>query len=214
MSRKCRAKNPETCRHHGTKGKVVVPVAKKRSNSTTARQAHGFRYEDRVIERFNLTKFGNATAAWDAKTSSGKLVNIKTKKYRRSVEFGSWHRHLEIKKDFFLVIGFWYDSKSEMVEELIIDVPANEWKKNFPLEYGEKIAELFYGVSHDRSWDSEWKRRMAEFQRIYQERKRENEWIVNLSPKRDHKGNLRMQCSVPYSEIKKLHGRFGVTELL
>lgn len=207
----CHAKIPSACRYHHPKPKVVKTT---QGNEVDARQAHGFKYETRVREQFELTKTKSAIDPFDARTQSGVLVSIKTKEYGKAVELASWLNHLRVTEDFYMVVGFWQNEKDNIVEELIMKIPATFWKEHFPAEWQEKVKNLFNGISNSHDDDEKWTERREEFQKEYQAYKKENNLLINLNPKRDSKTQRRVQCSIPYADLKNIYEIYKTDEIL
>lgn len=189
------------------------PLAYNTKNRNSARQKHGFLYEEKVISEHNLIACQNSTAKWDAFTNQNVPVSIKTHR-NNCIELGSWLRQSQIDTDFYLMIGFWDDPISKTVtEEYKLLIPCSFWKQQFPLVYRQHIMSLFANVSHEREWDTVWKNRLDRFLDNYKSFASRNGIFVKMNAKRDHKTQLRMQCSILYSDIINMATMYGVSKI-
>lgn len=222
---KCRAQSPATCR---CPDRVFTPptVAPKPSdpssvvsvdqilsgNHSSARQKHGYVYESHLVDRLGLVPTAHATNAWDAFSRSGVPVSIKTKKIGGAVELGSWKLRASNSADFYFLVGFWGDASKQVVDERFMKIPGEFWQHQFPEFYHQKIDELFQGVSNHPDYDAEWDARRKAFQEEYLMYRRKSGSIIRMNPKRDHKTQLRMQCSIDYNTVMSLYNKYGIDE--
>lgn len=175
------------------------------------RQRHGIIYEDSVISRFGLSKATSYTSEFDAFTKNGTPVSIKTKKINCAPELADYFRNARISQDFFLVVGFWSNSKSEISNEVVCYVKCDEWKKQFPEDWEDRIRGLISSASCDRIYDSEWRKERLSLQRDYNAFRKQNGIYIVLRPKRDHKKQIRMQCAIDAFEYRTIFvPRYGV----
>jgi len=110
----------------------------------TARQAHGFKNESKVIKDNNLIDVRGYTAKWDAKApcvrASGRLYynvpdQIKTIRQGGSVDMGDVFRHAKTDENFILHVDF-YDKKDKdnILESHILYVDIEKWKEFFKFD--------------------------------------------------------------------------------
>jgi len=175
----------------------------------TARQAHGFKNESKVIKDNNLIDVRGYTAKWDAKApcvrASGRLYynvpdQIKTIRQGGSVDMGDVFRHAKTDENFILHVDF-YDKKDKdnILESHILYVDIEKWKEFFKFDGYEFLRECLVDISNEYSDDARWKQMMSEMKTRWGTRP------VHLAPKRDHKKQKRIQCTIPnakfYNEI-------------
>lgn len=168
------------------------------------RQSHGLAYEDQIIERHGLLKSKSYTATFDAfNPRTNRPVSIKTKKIRSKIELGSWaKRRHDI--DFEFCIGFWDREKNNIIREEHLIIDGSKWIKQFPDDVFPLIERLFRDVSSERSYDPIWRKKLKDFKEEYNDLASKNSLLVTLNPKRDHKGQLRMQCSIRLEDLLRL----------
>jgi len=159
------------------------------------RQSHGFEYERSVIDRFQLTKYDDYTSKFDAFSPEHNLeVSIKCIKQGGGISFGDIFRCSEIKEDFLLIIGFWKGTKSNIVEEYVLRMKANEWSKNFSGFELNQFKTLMDSVTNAHNDDVKWKSGCKELKKKWNER---SPWLQPFF-KRDHKAQKRIQCGLGY----------------
>jgi hypothetical protein len=73
---------------------------------SSARQLHGFEFEDYIITKFGLTKSKSYTSEYDA-YEKGVPVSIKYIKEKGSIDLGDYFRNANKKQDFIMYVGFW-----------------------------------------------------------------------------------------------------------
>lgn len=219
----CRAKNPRTCRHHGAyqspngrptprpwRGMDSRP-RKAREGKTVyhTRQLHGFQNEFRVCSENNLLKVDNYTFRWDAYTRSNTPVSIKTKRVGGDIELGDFFRQAEHDQDFYLHVSFWSQDKDNVVDERVVLIPGSYWKSLFPHRMHQRIREVLADSSPDPEYDQTWSKNIAELR---------EEWgtdsPIRLRPKRDHKGQIRMQCAINHREFMNMVKQFSVDSIV
>lgn len=217
---RCAKSDPSTCRRHG--GRIIKgepaplpwlpPVPKSENSGTGERQAHGFKNEERVCEKYDLEHFKkNYTHKWDAMTKekTPMPVSIKTKSLGGSVEMGDFFRNASNTEDFYLHVSFWDGDKANIVSEHALLVPGKVWSAMFPQDCHDDIRTLLKEASNDHSYDATWKQKCAELQAKWESLGS----IIKLAPKRDHKKQKRMQCAIPNSEFMKLMALYKVVGL-
>lgn len=161
------------------------------------RQIHGFLYEKNIIDMYNLHKSDNYTSKFDA--FEGNIpVSIKCIKKKGSIDFGDMIRQYNIESDFILYIGFWENTKDNIVEEHRIFFDKNSWRNLFG-EY-DLILKMDNFVkneiTNDKIDDSKWKKEIAKFKLEYGKSN-----IIQPRFKRDHKSQRRLQCGISYTNF-------------
>jgi hypothetical protein len=213
MTSPCKAKNPDYCIYHGNPAlkPITIPI-----EGLGERQAHGLRYEENIRQRFNLSAYGNYTGKFDAvypdEQQTG--ISIKTKKDKHPLELADWFRNSEIQEDFYLIAGFWNNTATKKVEkEFFMKIPAEFWRQQFAKDiWGKRVQELLASVDNTRETDALWQINRSKLQDSYRKWAEEQTSIIQLNPKRDHKNQLRMQCSISYQNILKLTDRFPIED--
>lgn len=160
----------------------------------TERQAHGFKYEEDVIKRYNLEPEQNYTDKWDA-YYKGIPVSIKTCTMSGTVHMGDFYRNASLTHNFILIIGFWSrDVMGERVyeDDLILYINKDFWIEQFPKTAVDAMRTVFNGITNSYDDDEKWKKRMKAFKK---------EWGsyqtgITIHFKRDHKTQKRTQCSI------------------
>lgn len=214
---KCRSKNPATCRIHGTP--KLAGSAKTRTGRSSratgegsgANQKHGFDNELRIVNKHNLLHMkDDYTAPWDALTlgEDPVPVSIKTKSAGGAVEMGDFFRNASKTEDFFLSVSFWQHKTDNIVSEHILYLPIDYWSSQFPQHLNLKIKKFLKIITNDYADDARWTLGCSRLQA---------EWaqtgsIIRLAPKRDHKTQKRMQCTIPYKNFIKLAQEYEVPD--
>jgi hypothetical protein len=177
----------------------------------TARQAHGFKNELMVIDRYNLNKATSYTAKWDAiapRIVVGQRVikdvptSIKTIREGGSVDMGDIFRHAKNGNDFVLHVDFYRGPRSELniVETYTIYIESGKWRSLFEFGHYDFLRGCLHEITNSYSDDLKWKSMMAEMNKLW----RREERIVHLAPKRDHKKQKRIQCTIPNRKFREL----------
>lgn len=174
------------------------------------RQRHGFAYEQYVIDTYDLEKAQEYTSVWDARTRDDQTpVSIKTKRLGGNVEMGSFSRNAYGDESFFLAVGFWQWRKTRIVEEHVLYIPRSYWDAQFPDEdLNEEVLNMFDGITNSYADDAKWRER----RRDIVNRWNELNTIIRIHPKRDHKKQRRVQCSIRTDKFyEELVPRFATT---
>lgn len=163
------------------------------------RQAHGFSYQDTIITKYNLSKIDPYTGKklkyddkWDAYFNFIP-VQIKDKKKGGNIELADMFRQSETTEDFLLIVGFWQDDKTNIVEEHILYIKGNEWYPLFNHECLNKYKQLLNTITNDYSDDNKWKQKINELRKEW---KKLTPYLIVPRPKRDHKDQKRIQCAI------------------
>ena len=160
----------------------------------TERQSHGFIYEEKIIQKFNLKKEENYTASWDARTGSGVPVSIKTEKINSDIELADLFRNaIERNEDFYLIVGFWNENKTNIVEEHILYIPYSDWKQLFNTELLPAFSKFLNMISNQAKDDLKWKIGCKLLKTKWQETTTN---LIRPRFKRDHKKQKRIQCAI------------------
>jgi len=131
---------------------------------------------------------------------------MEEKKAFASVELGDFFRQSQISSDFYMVVGFWQKSKAKIVQENIILVPHDLWSQQFDVKNVEKNKTLFDGITNSYSDDAKWRQRMKEFKDNWNS----VETGIQINPKRDHKNQKRLQCSIKTEFMEFLISKHSV----
>ncbi len=221
MSTRCRAHNPKRCRNHG--GRMVngfpapvgwrgrqIPVPKKvaSGHKYKTRQIHGFRNEFYTCEKYDLLKMDKYTDPWDAYTRVDDMpVSMKTVKHRSEIPLADFGRNKKINQDFYFIVAFWSGEKHNVIEEITLRVPYSFWKEQFVDDCDEDISMMLKNSSPERSYDLQWHEDCDNLQSKWL---KTSNSIIRLRPKRDHKGNVRMQCAISYNDFMALREKYQV----
>lgn len=153
------------------------------------RQGHGFTYEKDVIKRFNLESAVEYTESFDAYLGED-AYQIKTIKLGNSIDMGDYFRNMNKDRDFYLIVGFWDKEKTNIVEEHVLYIKVDEFRKMLCFEKANEMKEWIKNVSNDYSYDKQWKKERKYWKKEYGKR------LVSLRFKRDHKKQKRIQCAI------------------
>ena len=169
---------------------VFVP-----KKGTGAKQAHGFLYEDKIINENDFIKSKDYTDKWD----TTEKVSIKNIKYGTDVCLGDFFRQSQTCHDFVIYIGFWKGKKSNIVEEHKILVKKENWSRYFGNHIDEiSLKKEMDGISNSYDDDAKWHTFMNKFKKSY------GDAIVKLRFKRDHVDQKRVQCAINFTDFKNI----------
>ena len=181
------------------------------------RQIHGFIFEGNEIEKRKLTPWneyitkypstdgdGVYTSTWDAIDENqsgvnynGKPVQLKCIKKGGSVDLGDIFRNANKKENFDLIIGFWEESKYNIVETYLIKVDYIKWNELFIWDKYDEISNWIRNVvSNDKSYTPTWKCECASYKTDWG-----RERIIQPRFKRDSKTQRRIQCGITYGKF-------------
>lgn len=175
-------------------------------------QAHGFKFEDYVIEEYGLIKEANYTAEWDAYTNNGIPVSIKTSEIDSEICFGDIFRQARIEVNgFYLVIGFWEGITSNIKDIYVLPIKSKDWHKMFNEEAIEHLRNMlniagngdYYNKEDKELWDNlrdkckeVWENNTLNIMRP------RFRWV---KPAKDYEneeeGKHRIQCSIRYNSF-------------
>ena len=160
---------------------------------SAAKQFHGFQYEQKIIQKFNLKKAHQYTSPYDAHL--GVLnIQIKCMQYGSSVEFGDYMRNKTKNDNFILVVGFWKDFKDNIIQEHIYNVDVDILKSNLVYPYDQEMFNEMKLISNSYDDDVNW--------RFFCQKHR-MQWMefnnnMDLRFRRDHKRQKRIQCGISW----------------
>ena len=166
----------------------------------TERQAHGFTFEDYIINKYSIQKSSNYTAKWDG-ILNGFPVSIKCEEYKTDIELADFTRNATNTDDFYLIVGFWEGVKTNIVEEHILFINGQEWHELFPPHFIEDFKIMLDSVTNHRSDDMKWRKLIAEQRAKW---RKETKNLVRPRFKRDHnlkRPQKRVQCAINYKDF-------------
>lgn len=158
------------------------------------RQAHGFKYEKKTLDKFGLTKCKNYISEYDA-LCGNICIQIKCIKYGCAVELGDYFRNKNKNKDFILIIGFWKGDKSNIVEEVIYVVQHENFVNNLVCKNDDQIKAEMKLITNLHADDKRWK----EFRVKYTKEWKSYNNCIDIRFKRDHKTQKRIQCAISWN---------------
>jgi len=122
---------------------------------------------------------------------------------RNAVPLGSFERASSISEDFYLVVGNWVGAKTSIRHIYALKIPASLWRSMFPPDPTPfSAASVFDGITNSRADDGAWKERRKALTRQWSEAAPYSP--ITLNPKRDHKNQRRVQCSISRSAFAPL----------
>jgi len=160
------------------------------------RQFHGFYYENRIINRYNLIKTPTYTHPYDAQTTNGMPVQIKCVKLGSSINLGSYFNNKNRQEDFILHIGFWKTNRRNVIKEKTLHITNRSWSSLFTLSQDDNVFTQFRSFSNSREDDQKFKE-FLKSTKIFGIKK-----PIRIRFKRDHKRQRRVQCAIPYQEFE------------
>lgn len=164
----------------------------------TERQAHGFVFEEYVEKEFGVNRSGKTyTDSWDGELN-GKPVSIKTAKLGSDVELADFRRNALNTQDFYLIVGFWEGSKTNIVKVEKLLINGSEWHTLFPQHFIADFAALLASVTNDKSDDAKWRSLITAQRKQWQA---ETGNLIRPRFKRDHKTQKRIQCAINYKDF-------------
>lgn len=158
-----------------------------------AKQFHGFQYEQKVIERFNLQKAKNYTSPYDAQHKSHN-IQVKCMQHGSSVEFGDYLRNKQKTNNFILIVGFWKHEKDNIIQEHIFDVNVSTLSSNLYYPHDADMFKEMSLITNMYEDDEKWKT----FCQKHRLQWREYRNKMDLRFRRDHKKQKRIQCGVSW----------------
>lgn len=156
------------------------------------RQQHGFNFEQYIKEKYQVILNDEYTNKWDGLLNKIP-VSIKLEQYGSDIELADYFRNSQIEEDFYLIVGFWQGTKSNIIEEHILLINGVEYHKLFDLSFNERFRELLASISNDKKDDALWKKQITLLRKEWSE-KTSN--LIRPRFKRDHKKQKRIQCAI------------------
>lgn len=147
--------------------------------SETARQEHGFKYENRINKMFRYTPY-KALEKYDSEAKEKKAfwfffskegttrVSIKTCKSTGSIGLGDFMRISEQNEPFIMHVGFWLGTKSNIIEEFGVKISPAKWKSYMGNPSVVKdMKEGLKKISNSKKDDAKWKEFIKEYKEKY-----------------------------------------------
>lgn len=156
------------------------------------RQLHGFSFEKQIIEKYQLVPTKTYTDKWDAYYKDIP-VSIKTEKYGSDIELADYRRNAINQESFYLVVGFWEDIPTNIVETQILFIDGTEWHKLFPNNFIDIFQNCLNSVSNNKEDDKKWSALIQDAKKQWQEATAN---LIRPRFKRDHKKQKRIQCAI------------------
>lgn len=157
------------------------------------RQAFGFLIEKEIIKKEQLLKSETYTAEYDAFTSDNIPVQIKTVKNNQAICMGDIKRNFTKKKPFILYVYNYFSNKNKSKLYKIYVDDFSKYNELFYFDDYEMFWNELSALSNDREMDSQWKVIRLKYKKLFNSVER----ITSMNPKRDHKNQKRIQCSIP-----------------
>lgn len=175
------------------------------------KQKHGFNYEEFIINKYCLKKETKYTHKWDAYGIYNIPIQIKLIKNGRSIDLGDLFRNKEINNDFILHIGFWTIDKSpEKIEKCItLYINKDIWNSLYIFKEYNIMKEEMKLLTNLKIDDERSKQYAIKYKNIW---KITNN-IIDISFKRDHKKQMRWQCSINNKMFNKFTKMFKEVDL-
>jgi len=161
------------------------------------RQKHGFSFEDRIRYKYNIIPNTDYTGKWDGWLNNIP-VSIKTEQLGSDIEMADFFRNMNNEEDFYLIVGFWDNDKTNIVAEYILYVPANEWALLFNKECGEFFRFMINNITNSHEDDNKWREWMKQGKEQW---KLKTPNLIRPRFKRDHKAQKRIQCAINYNDF-------------
>lgn len=156
------------------------------------RQAHGFSFEQRVCEKYGVKLNSNYTDKWDGELNNIP-VSIKLEKNGSDIEMADIFRNMSISSDFYLIVGFWENDKTNIIKEYVLYIDHKDYEELFNFNMIEKFKNLLNNISNDKSDDVKWKSQITSLRKEWKETTPN---LIRPRFKRDHKSQKRIQCAI------------------
>lgn len=176
----------------------------------TERQAHGFIFEDDIINKYNIQKNYDYIGKWDGYLASGIPVSIKHIKQGNAIDLADLFRQAAITEEFILIIGFYNDITPDDI--YILHFPTGQWHNYFldVSSFEDKFKNALASVSNDSSDDAKWSSLRKECVKFW---KQNTNSYITVNGKRDHKTQKRWQCSINKTNFfKEFLPKFQISE--
>ncbi len=167
-----------------------------------ARQEHGFKYQEKIIQEKKLRKELKHTHKFDAYEKIKGIeysVSIKCIKLGSGIDFGDFERQSKVDKDFILYIGFWEGNTNNIVKEYKILIKKEKWNSYFgDLSIITNLKNDLKNISNEKKDDGIWKTYRTKYKKLY------GKSTITLKFKRDHKTQKRIQCGISKTNFNKI----------
>ena len=100
---------------------------------------------------------------------------------------------MNINEDFYLIVGFWSENKTNIVEEYILYIPKEDYLNLFNREMVNDFKELLSSITNDKADDDRWKNEIKFLRNKWKETTHN---LIRPRFKRDHKKQKRIQCAI------------------
>lgn len=156
------------------------------------RQKAGFEYQEKCIKKYGLKADNEYTGHWDAYYKDIP-VSIKLEKHGTDIELADIFRQMDVKEDFFLLVGFWENEKTNIVEEHLLYIPVKQYNTYFNYKMKEDFHTLLNSISNSENDDKRWKEEITFLRKSWAETTNN---YIRPRFKRDHKKQKRIQCAI------------------
>lgn len=164
------------------------------------RQEHGFTFENYIKSLYKIQNYSNSyTSQWDG-ILNNYPVSIKLEKIGTDIELASFTRNASITEDFYLIVGFWEDSKDNIISIKKLFISGNQWHNLFNQEIVNKCQNLINTISNSPKDDDFWRNERI---KLTKEWKKTTPNLIRPRFKRDHKTQKRMQCAINNKDFFK-----------
>ncbi len=165
---------------------------RKKKNDMAERQQHGFKFEQLCKEKYKVILAKNYTNRFDGKLNN-LPVSIKCEKLGSDIELADYFRNSQITEDFYMIVGFWKDTKENIVETHLLKINGQEFHQLFNLSFNERFQNLLDNITNDYSDDIKWKQAITSLKKEW---KLATSNLIRPRFKRDHKTQKRIQCAI------------------
>jgi hypothetical protein len=159
------------------------------------RQQHGFDFERTIIDAYNLERTNEYHHKYDAYYKKIP-VQIKCIKFGNTVDLASYSRNRAKTEDFILVIGFWKNTKENIVKRYILYIDHKKYIEQMKFDYCKNMSSDIKLITNLKVDDVKWKTFCKKYKDLYP---RCN--MIRIRFKRDHKLQKRIQCSITWKNF-------------
>lgn len=176
-----------------------VEIKTKPTKTNRERQRHGFDFETFIKAKFAIEPCneGHYTYKWDGMLN-GYPVSIKTEQLGSDIEMASFERNATNKDSFYLIVGFWKDSKDNIITIETLFIEGQEWHQLFDEDIVNECKEFLTTITNDYSDDEAWVQGCKNLKKKWQSNTLN---LIRPRFKRDHKKQKRMQCAINYNDF-------------
>lgn len=160
-----------------------------------ARQQHGFEFEKNIIDEYKLETTSDYTHKYDAYYKKIP-IQIKCIKYGCSIDLADYTRNKSKKEDFILVIGFWKNTKENIVKTYSLYIDHKKYVEQMSFEYDKVMISDMKLITNLKVDDDNWKTFCKKYKDLYPSCN-----MIKLRFKRDHKTQKRIQCSISWKNF-------------